>query len=184
MRWMRSLCLLPLVAGLLITAPAAAQEPIEPEPLDSELEQRQIYGYVDHQGAWHFVDSLVLVPAIFRPQARGNAVGVLAPEESGPPKPAISRRVLTQEVTAKPAKERQVDAKRGKTIEKLQERRLVLLESIAILEEGSAPAALVDANPDVALTDERLEEFLTDTETELDQLDATLLRLVTTEPPR
>ncbi len=182
---MRSLCLFPLVAGLLFATPAVAQEGSEPEPLQAEgEEQRQIYGYVDRQGAWHFVDSLALVPVVYRGQARGNAVGVLAPEEDGPPGPEITRRVVVRKEEPKRTADSRAAAKRRKTIDDLRERRLELLESIAILEEGSAPAALVDENPNEALTDARLEQFLTDIEDELAQVDATLLRLVAAELSR
>ena len=182
---MRCLRLFPLVAGLLFAVPAVAQEASEPELLEGEEEERrQIYGYVDHQGAWHFVDSLALVPAVYRAQARGHAVGVLAPEDAGPPKPVITRRVVVREEEPKRTTSSQAVAKRRKTIADLRERRLQLLESIAILEEGSAPAALVDENPSEALTDARLEQFLTDTEDELAKVDATLLRLVAAELSR
>ena len=182
---MCSLRLLPLVIGLLFAVPAVAQEAGEPELLeDEETKQRQIYGYVDHQGAWHFVDSLALVPAVYRAQARGNAVGVLASEEEGPPKPVITRRRVVREEEPQRTTSSQTAAKRKRTIADLRERRLQLLESIAILEEGSAPAALVDENPNEALTDARLEQFLTDTEDELAKVDATLLRLVAAELSR
>ncbi len=179
---MRLPCLLPLFATLLLASPVAAQEAGEPEVSEAS-EPRQIYGYVDPQGAWHFVDSLALVPVAYRAQARGNAVGVLAPSGPTEPEPRISRRVVLKDKDGGAVTPAEAAAKRRQEITTLRGRRIELLEAIAALEEGSAPARLADENADEALTAERLEEYLTETEEELDRIDATLLRLESTYEP-
>lgn len=169
---MRSLVLL---LALLLTAPAAAQD-TSTTLVDEEEEDRQIYGYVDSRGAWHFVDSLALVPVAYRNQARANAmrVDVLTTEPKA--KPEVTRRTLTRdeqpEETRRTLTEQEEDRRRR--IAELRARRTRLMESVAALEEGSAPAELVPEGDVEALTEERLEEFLTDTEAQLETVEREL----------
>ena len=172
---MRSVALLCL-AVLLVTAPAAAQDAEEPALVQAEESERQIYGYVDGRGAWHFVDSLVLVPVAYRAQASANATRVEALDGGGPApaRPAVTRRVVKREPEAASQTASQVaDARRDK-IAALRARRITLMESVAALEEGSAPAELVDADDGEALTQARLEEFLETTEADLERVEREL----------
>ena len=178
---MRFLAFVILSVTALCAVPAVAQDTSTDVELIEAEEPRQIYGYVDAKGAWHFVDSVSLVPVAYRAQARGNAVGVLAPDSDAAPPPAITKRVVRVDEDGDRATESQIGVDRRRKITDLQDRRIELLEAIAVLEEGSAPAALVDENEGEALTVVRLELYLTQTEEELDRIDAELRLLIARE---
>jgi hypothetical protein len=140
--------------------------------------EEMIYSWVDGRGAWHFVDSLALVPAGYTSQARANATrarrGNMArgkTASSTPVTPPVKREELA---TEKPP----TDGERTARVRHLQ-RRLVELEAeIAALEEGNVPETyLKAAGSEDALTNEKLDELLTRTELEIGEVQTELSTL-------
>ena len=165
-----------VLMGALLAAPAHAQDTAPKAASVTEDEPRQIYGYVDQRGAWHFVDSLALVPLAYRNQARANAtrVDVLTADAEPAATPTVTRRVVARDEVDAGETATRVARDRAVKIATLQKKRNELMESVAALEEGSAPATLIPEGDDEPITDERLETFLTDTEEELDRVEREL----------
>jgi len=138
---------------------------------DSETDK--IYSWVDGRGAWHFVDSLAMVPRGYKSQARRNATRATrarnaaattpsAAPPTGPTRP--DPRVLATEAPM-------TDGERTMKIRQLQRRLMELESEIAAMEEGSVPRSYEKAvESDDQLTDAKLDELLSQTEDEIDRI--------------
>jgi hypothetical protein len=170
------LLLLVLAISLPSAGFAQAKKGKDAAPLVQDAPEdagNNIYSWVDGRGGWHFVDSLDLVPARFKAQAKANATRVnrtepaprlataAAPAAAPPPKP-IHTPATQLDMTP---------GERTLRVRQLQ-RRLGELESeIAVLEEGSVPNSYVEAaGSEEALTEAKLGELLSRTEQEITEI--------------
>ena len=145
---------------------------------DDDKDQGAIYSWVDGRGAWHFVDSLDLVPPRYLSQAQANATRTRqrteADESKSAPTSAPPPVKRVEPTSAPPARAED----RASRIQDLQRRLLQLEEEIVALEEGSVSEAYLDAaGSEDALTSDMLEELLTKTEVELGEVQAELSSL-------
>lgn len=170
--------------ALTAPAPALAQKGKKDKPTLVEKESKEepdsIYSWVDGRGAWHFVDSLALVPFRFKAQARANAMRATRSKTpraklanraaaAPPPPPAKHTPATARAMT---------DGERTMRIRQLQRRLGELEGEIAALEEGNVPESyLKAAGSEEALTDAKLDELLGKTEGELSDVESELAQL-------
>lgn len=76
----------------LLALPAYAQDDPAPAP-PAPSEPSPIYAWVDGRGAWYFVDSITLVPPLYRDQALRNTRSRDAWNNQVPVEPEFERRV-------------------------------------------------------------------------------------------
>ena len=189
-----------LVLALLLPSVAAAQSTKVKENSallqDEEKQEKKIYGWVDAKGAWHYVDSLELVPSAYQAQAKRNAIRAtpgnttvaanpnpattdLAPAASRSTGSSNRRSLSSTNDSGTLATQRSMtDDERTTRIRQLQQRIGALEAEIAALEEGNAPESYAKAaGSDDALTDEKLGQLLTQTESDLADAEAELASL-------
>ena len=186
-----------LVLALLLPSAADAQSTKDSSLLvDEEKEEKKIYGWVDSKGAWHYVDSLELVPRAYQAQARRNAIRATPGDTAVATKPnatttslepapsrssgSSTRRSLsdTTDSTSLETQGSMTDDERAMRILHLQRRIGELEAEIAALEEGNAPESYAKvAGSDDALTNEKLGQLLTQTESSLADAEAELASL-------
>ena len=189
-----------LVLALLLPSAADAQSAKGKEDssllLDEEKEEKKIYGWVDAKGAWHDVDSLELVPVAYQAQARRNAIRATPNDTAVAAKPnaattslepapsrstgSSTRRSLsdTTDSGSLATQRSMTDDERAMRIRHLQRRIGELEAELAALEEGNAPESYAKAaGSDDALTNEKLGQLLSQTESNLADAEAELASL-------
>lgn len=186
-----------LVLALLLPSAADAQSAKDSSLLaDEEKEEKKIYGWVDAKGAWHYVDSLELVPMGYQAQARRNAIRATPSDTAVAAKPNAATTSLepapsrssgsstrrgvsdTTNSTSLATEGSMTDDERATRIRHLQLRISELEAELAALEEGNAPESYAKAaGSDAALTNEKLGQLLTQTESSLADAEAELASL-------
>lgn len=149
------LCLLCSLAGTAWaqTGDGAAEEKVAPAA------SAPIYAYVDGRGVWTFVDSITLVPPLFRQQALANTRLDAPWNNQRPDRPELQREVYHKGGGASPARQRTARRSPPETtttppppgrrsadvdtiltrIRELQTARTAAEEQLARLEEGRPP---------------------------------------------